>query len=533
MERSTHALTYKGSIPDAINEARKQKKLFVVYMSGEDENSVLLEQSMWVDQSVAEVISKCCIFLHLMQGNVDASQFSAIYPQNFIPSISVIGINGVMLWHHEGYISAEILKESIEKAWAALHLQEIAALLTVAVDSKEPQPVGYPSNITPSSQGGSSSSIAPSSSSDRTAEDTKVEQLTDSENLVKQKLESSDDKDLKSMEQACSQLGDVKDVENSADEQSHSTSNRGKKVLHEISRDVNDSALCSEADKPQEKSKWVDSSITASPGSAACITSSSEISSVTPIETEKKPHAKSIDGSTTHSSIAKLNEVHLNIRMPNGTSLQMKLLKSDKLRSVKIFADENGNSGTYDLAVPYPRKVFVDQDMNSTLSELGFANREALIVVPHRQSTRASGSHSSSSDSNNTVSGNHSSDSSWSYFDYVKKMLSYMNPLSFFGGNATTSNSEPSENDRPWQYSPDPSLQHRFTGAEASQQPFRSDHGNQPADDSVKNTKKRTSRPFGSNIHTLRHDEDQSPSRDRNVFWNGNSTQFGGDDDKK
>ena len=34
---------------------------------------------------------------------------------------------------------------------------------------------------------------------------------------------------------------------------------------------------------------------------------------------------------------------------------------------------------------------------------------------------------------------------------------------------------------------------------------------------------------WGSNIHTLKHDEDES-FRDQNAFWNGNSTQYGGDD---
>jgi len=35
MERTIHSLTYKGSIPDAINQSRREKKLFVVYISGD------------------------------------------------------------------------------------------------------------------------------------------------------------------------------------------------------------------------------------------------------------------------------------------------------------------------------------------------------------------------------------------------------------------------------------------------------------------------------------------------------------------
>jgi hypothetical protein len=34
MESSISAVTYKGSIPEAILESKKQKKLFVVYISG-------------------------------------------------------------------------------------------------------------------------------------------------------------------------------------------------------------------------------------------------------------------------------------------------------------------------------------------------------------------------------------------------------------------------------------------------------------------------------------------------------------------
>lgn len=36
---------------------------------------------------------------------------------------------------------------------------------------------------------------------------------------------------------------------------------------------------------------------------------------------------------------------------------------------------------------------------------------------------------------------------------------------------------------------------------------------------------------FGSNIHTLKHDEDDERFSDRNAFWNGNSTQYGGGND--
>lgn len=43
----------------------------------------------------------------------------------------------------------------------------------------------------------------------------------------------------------------------------------------------------------------------------------------------------------------------------------------------------------------------------------------------------------------------------------------------------------------------------------------------------VRNRRPTTSR-IGSNIHTLNHDENDTPFGDGNAFWNGNSTQYGG-----
>ena len=59
----------------------------------------------------------------------------------------------------------------------------------------------------------------------------------------------------------------------------------------------------------------------------------------------------------------KLSDVHLNIRMPHGPNLQEKFSVTSTLRMVKEYIDEHQESviGSYDLAIPYPRKVYSDQ----------------------------------------------------------------------------------------------------------------------------------------------------------------------------
>ncbi|KAL5204502.1 hypothetical protein ABZP36_009373 [Zizania latifolia] len=205
MERTLDSLTYKGSIPDAINQSRWDKKLFVVYISGEDEASSSLEQST-LDENVAEVIGRCCIFLHLKQGNVDASQFSAIYPQKAIPSISVIGLNGVMLWRHEGYISSNDLKENIEKSWAAFHLQDTAAtFLTASLASRTAEHLNTTSTPLPT-QGGSALE-KPSISSNQSTETSGASGFANSADFVAQPPSSTScDETPKTTEKECSNL---------------------------------------------------------------------------------------------------------------------------------------------------------------------------------------------------------------------------------------------------------------------------------------------------------------------------------------
>lgn len=83
--------------------------------------------------------------------------------------------------------------------------------------------------------------------------------------------------------------------------------------------------------------------------------------------------------------------------------------------------------------------------MVRTLSELGFASRETLIVVPHQtRSLRpqlASNNHINTSQ--DTSNGNDSG-----YFGYLKRVLSYVNPFSYLGANMISANSNPSTNSK-------------------------------------------------------------------------------------
>lgn len=81
---------------------------------------------------------------------------------------------------------------------------------------------------------------------------------------------------------------------------------------------------------------------------------------------------------------------------------------------------------------------------------------------------------------------------------------------------------------------PNPTHRNNLAGTVRSYSQYSANQSTSAAgrDDDGKKRQPTTSH-FGSNIHTLKHDEDDGRFSDRNAFWNGNSTQYGGDNDGK
>ncbi|XP_023750771.2 plant UBX domain-containing protein 11 [Lactuca sativa] len=152
----------------------------------------------------------------------------------------------------------------------------------------------------------------------------------------------------------------------------------------------------------------------------------------------KKAEKVYIDNSDLDSNTNKSIDIHLNIRLPRGISVQEKFEPTSTLKMVKNYIDEKQESsiGHYDLAIPYPHNVFIDQDLTKTLTKLSLLDRKALIIVPHLKST----SHYKPQ----SVIPNHytsvstvatSAPDGEGYFSLRRKVLSYVNPLPYLRGN--------------------------------------------------------------------------------------------------
>ena len=78
-----------------------------------------------------------------------------------------------------------------------------------------------------------------------------------------------------------------------------------------------------------------------------------------------------------------------------------------------------------------------------------------------------------------------------------------------------------------------PAVQNNLGGTGTTPSVYSSNQSNPVTGKDNNRTKKAPTSHLGSNIHTLKHDEDDGRFSDRNAFWNGNSTEYGGNNDGK
>ncbi|KAK8677062.1 hypothetical protein V6N13_142618 [Hibiscus sabdariffa] len=507
-------------------KAKNQKKLFVVYISGEDSDVENVEDSTWTDLKVKESLSKYCILLHIRGGSTDAANFSAIYPQKSFPCITAIGYNGVQVWRSEGFVSAEVLASSLEKAWLSLHIQETtAAVLSAALASKKYESSSSgASTVSQSEQGSSSSASVPLTTmanvdlnleANIAVTSGVIEENRDSENTVQEK-------NPELVEKSSSESFSADNLANIVDEQCGITNEDTRTVVSSVTSSPAGYTSENVSSHPEDDClipvKDIDHR-------SSCPSGSSPVSAAEAEKAMQHVKDKGIDDALENTATANIpTDVHLNIRLPDSSSLQERFPVTYTLSMIKDYVDRNQSSGmsSYDLAIPYPRKIFGDQDLSKSLLDLGLLNRQALIVVPHRRTTGFQGQRSSDYNRNLTAT-EASPGSNGGYFAYVRSLLSYVNPFSYLGGGASSSTTGQESQSGIWEYSPNPTLQNNLSGRNRS---------TSTASDDSRNRRPVTTR-YGSNIHTLKRDEDDDRFSDRNPFWNGNSTQYGGSSDSK
>ncbi|KAL6571280.1 hypothetical protein OROHE_002923 [Orobanche hederae] len=369
---------------------------------GDNPESKLLETSTWFDTKVSEALSKYCILLHILEGSPEASDFSALYPQHSAPCITAIGYNGVHIWQKGGFETA-------------------AAFLTAALASGKQLSPG-------TSETASSEQVTPGTCVSKQSTDVDIlspdvgqplhSDGNEASNSNLDPSKATDDKQdgVPSPESSLANVLDNGELDESISNMDTESTSRDPIDCQ------NDAAVAHLV--PQENLDLFDNHMD----------SNNEVFQDTGlINIDDVEEVEKADASGSSESAIESNDVFLNIRLPSGSTLQVKFSVMDTLKMVKDYINENQTSslGSYSIAIPYPRRVFNDLDLDSTLSELGLFNRQALVVVPHSQNNSH---HRGGSSYLQTYSSN----ASEGYWASMRRILSYVNPFSYLSGGATS-----------------------------------------------------------------------------------------------
>ncbi|XP_067843320.1 UBX domain-containing protein 4 [Heptranchias perlo] len=403
---------FDGTIPAAIAFAKQHNAVFIVFITGDDEQSTQMATS-WEAEGVAEATVNSFVAIKIDAKSETCVQFSQIYPVVCIPSSFFIGDNGIPLEVVAGSVTAAELITRIQKV-KEMHRQKHVAAgdnqenhigQSQASTSESPEtgqpnesqvygtktaehqvkpkesPCKVPASKDHSDNAGPSEEITclndEASASSQTREDLniRVERLT-------KKLE--DQRELKKEDEAKNEIKVEIERRKVGKEmvefKRKQEEDRTKRMLEERSRDKEEERLARERIRQQIALDRADR--------AARYAKTKE-------EAEAAKRASELERQANEEARKRAlqNErskmCRIQFRLPDGSSFTNQFSADASLEEARKFAESRvgGVYGHFELATTFPRKQFTKDDYKKTLTELELVPSASIILVPGGRST--------------------------------------------------------------------------------------------------------------------------------------------------
>lgn len=387
-------LWFQGSIPDAISSAKQKGSVFVVVITGDDEQSVALMES-WEDDRVSEEANSCCVAIKVDAKSETCGQFSQFYPVVCIPSSFFIGENGIPLEVIAGSVSADELMKRIDRV-KQMHAHQISPDRSPPMDTsqhdnrthpeQEPEPFSEPG---PSRADGATSaevtkdSLSASVSAEQSEEthseenlEAKVERLTKKleERREQRKIGEEENEIKKEMERR--KLGkDMHDFKKKQEEE------KTKRLLEERNREKAEEKAARERVKQQIALDRAERAARYAKVQEEDKAAKQAALQQRQVEQEARKEMLLRERSTV---------ARIQFRLPDGSSFTNSFPSQSRLQEARQFAaQEVGNRyGNFSLATMFPRREFTSDDLDRTLTELELAPSASVVLLP--QSSRPS-----------------------------------------------------------------------------------------------------------------------------------------------
>uniref|UniRef100_A0A8C4P3F0 UBX domain-containing protein 4 n=1 Tax=Dromaius novaehollandiae TaxID=8790 RepID=A0A8C4P3F0_DRONO len=350
---------FGGSIPAAIAAAKQRSSVFVVFVSGEDEQSTEMA-ARWEDEKVTEAASEGFVAIKIDTKSEACLQFSQIYPVVCVPSSFFIGDNGIPLEVIAGSVSVEELVTRIHK---------VKQMHTVKGQPLE--------------NGDQSSAPCPSFQSDSAPENTqsRAVELCDSHESgvfvlpLSKALWWSNLMSLLTQKEIKKEIERRKTGKEMLEYKRRQEEELTKRMLEERNREKAEEKAARERirqqiamDRAERAARFAKSKEEAEAAKAAALQAKQA-----EIEARKEASQKE------RSAIARIQ-----FRLPDGSSFTNQFPSEARLEEARQFAAQTvGNAyGNFSLATMFPRREFTKEDYGKKLLELELAPSASVVLLP-------------------------------------------------------------------------------------------------------------------------------------------------------
>lgn len=382
---------FPGTIPAAIAAAKQRSAVFVVFVTGDDEQSTMMAAS-WEDEKVTEAATDGFVAIKIDSQSEACQQFSQIYPVVCIPSSFFIGDSGIPLEVIAGSVSADELITRIQKV-KQMHVLKNEALensascssslfsLTEHSSSQVAQPLEAQLHVASATDTGL---VQTNQEIDRRVDPEVTDDLAVKVERMTKKLEEKREEKKKEEEQK----GIKKEIERRKsgkemlDYRRKQEEELTKRILEERNREKAEDRAARERirqqiamDRAERAARFARSKEEADAAKAAALQAKQA-------EMEARREASQRERSAT---------ARIQFRLPDGSSFTNSFPSNAPLEEARQFAAQTvGNTyGNFSLATMFPRREFTKEDYGKTLLNLELAPSASVVLLPAGRSATA------------------------------------------------------------------------------------------------------------------------------------------------
>uniref|UniRef100_A0A667YA15 UBX domain-containing protein 4 n=1 Tax=Myripristis murdjan TaxID=586833 RepID=A0A667YA15_9TELE len=341
-------LWFEGSIPAAIASAKQRSFIFVVVITGEDEQSAQL-MSSWEDDQVSEAAQNSCVAIKVDAKSETCVQFSQIYPVVCIPSSFFIGENGIPLEVIAGSVSAEELMKRIDKVKQVGGISSCSVRQYITCSSPCNTHLTYLKPVIHFAI---------------------LLRLTKKlEERREQKKKGEEEHEIRKEIERRKLGKEMLDFKRKQEE------DKTKRLLEERNREKAEEKAARERVKQQIALDRADRAARYAKNQEEVQAAKQAALQAKQAEQEARKEALARE----RSAIARIQ-----FRLPDGSSFTNQFPSESRLQEARQFAvQEVGNRyGNFSLATMFPRREFTSEDLNKTLLELELAPSASIVLLP-------------------------------------------------------------------------------------------------------------------------------------------------------